>query len=202
MTTAIEPATIEQTAFARLEKEKRLGNAVQKGPTHKPGRFGFRGDLGLKFAQAVADEARPPELLAEQVMAAAQAGETTFSFIAAYLHSFEYLALFAEVMGDTLSPRGKYFLFCNNVDLSTRYQVPIGNVTFYVLPIFDASVYNETLELLYLEKNDLKKLDTSGKLDAIVDKAIRFNESFPEITYEQGLKLMGPVADRSANRPV
>jgi len=202
MTTTMEQTTIEQTAFARLDKENRLGNAVQKGPTHKPGRFGFRGDLGLKFARAVADEARPPELLAEQVIAAAQAGEKSFTFIAAYLHSFEYLSVFAEVMADTLSPEGKYFLFCNNVDLSTKYQVPIGNVTFYVLPIFDASVYNETLELLYLEKNALKKLDTSGKLDAIVDKAVTFKESFPKITYEQGLKLMGPVADRSANRPV
>ena len=194
--------TIEQTAFARLEAEKRLGNAVQKGPTHKPGRFGFRGDIAIKFAAQFADEARPPELIAEQVIASAQAGEKAFTFLACYLHSFEYLAGFAEVMGDTLSPEGKYFLFCNNIDLASRYQVPHGNVTFYVLPIFEASVYNETLELIYLEKNDLKKKDTSGKLDAIVDKAMTFKQTYQTITYEEGLKRMGPVADRSANRPV
>jgi hypothetical protein len=141
-------------------------------------------------------------VLAEQVMAVAHAGEIGFAFIAAYLHSFKHVAMFAEVMGDTLHAQGKYFLFCNNIDPSTRYQVPYGGVTFYVLPIFDASVYNETLELIHLEKNELKRLDTSGKLDAVVDRARTLNAKFPTITYEEGLELMGPEADRSANRPV
>jgi hypothetical protein len=73
---------------------------------------------------------------------------------------------------------------------------------FYVLPIDEATVYNELLELLYLEKGDLKKLDTAGKTDAVADAALKFDVTFDVITYEEGLKLMGPVRNPNENRPV
>jgi hypothetical protein len=193
---------IEQTAFARLEAEGRLLTPVLKAPTKKPGRFGFRGELAIKFAPKIADEARPPELTADQILAIAEAGEKTIPFLAAYLLSFEYLQPWAEVLGDTLSPSGKYFMYCNNIDLLSKYQVPIGDVTFYVLPIDEATVYNELLELLYLEKNNLKKLDTAGKLDAVADAALGYSEKFEVISFEEGLKRMGPVRNPNENRPV
>jgi hypothetical protein len=196
------PAPIMNTALGRLEAEGRLLNSVLKGPTKKPGRVGFRGDVALKFAAKMADEARPPEISSDQIIAAAQEGEPHIAFLAGFLLSFEYLKLLAEVLGDALSPQGKYFLYCDNIDLSKRYQLDYGGASFYVLPIDEATVYNEILELLYLEKNALKKLDTAGKVDAIVDKAMGYGESFPKISYEEGLKLMGPVRDLYANRPV
>jgi len=194
--------TIAQTALGRLEAEGRLLNSVLKGPTKKDGRIGFRGDIALKFQAKMADEARPPEISSDQVIAAAQEGESHIGFLAGFLLSFEYLQLLAEVLGDALSPKGKYFLFCDNIDISKRYQVEFGGASFYILPIDEATVYNETLELLYLEKNDLKKLDTAGKVDAIVNKAMGFNQSFPKITFEEGCKLMGPVRNIYENRPV
>jgi len=194
--------TIAHTALGRLDAEGRLLNSVLKGPTKKAGRIGFRGDIALKFAAKFADEARPPEISSDQVIAAAQEGEPHICFLAGFLLSFEYLALLAEVLGDALSPQGKYFLFCDNMDVSKRYQVDFGGASFHILPIDEATVYNETLELLYLEKNDLKKLDTAGKVDAIVDKALGFSQSFPKISYEEGLKLMGPVRNLYENRPV
>ena len=106
------------------------------------------------------------------------------------------------MLGDALSPQGKYFLFCDNIDISKRYQVEYGGASFHVLPIDEATVYNETLALLYLEKNELKKLDTAGKVDAIVDRAAGFEQSFPKISFEEGCKLMGPVRNVYENRPV
>ena len=194
--------TIAQTALGRLDAGGRLLNSVLKGPTKKAGRIGFRGDIALKFQAKMADEARPPEISSDQVIAAAQEGDGHIGFLAGFLLSFEYLALLADVLGDALSPKGKYFLFCDNIDISRRYQVAYGGATFYILPIDEATVYNETLQLLYLEKNDLKKLDTAGKVDAIVDKAISFDQSFPTITFEEGCKLMGPVRNIYENRPV
>jgi hypothetical protein len=194
--------TIQQTGFARLENEGRLQNPVLKAPTRAQGRFGFRGDLALKFADKLADEARPPELAVQQVLAASHAGDKTIRFFAAYLLSFEHLKPVVEVLGETLSPDGKYFVFCNNIDLGTKYRVRMNGILFYVLPIDEATVYNEVLELLYIDRNDLKKLDTGGKLDAIVEKALQFSADYPEISYEEGLKRMGPVRDVRANRPV
>ncbi|MCK7499376.1 MAG: hypothetical protein MZW92_59765 [Comamonadaceae bacterium] len=194
--------SIQDTAFARLEAEGRLVNSVLKAPTHKAGRFGFRGDLALKFQAKLADEARPPEISCEQVIAAAQAGAPTIGFFCGFLLSFEYLKLVAEVIGEQLSPEGKYFLFCDNIDLSKRYQVEYGGASFYVLPIDEATVYNEMLELLYLEKTELKRLDTAGKTDAVTERALAFQDSFPKISYEEGLALMGPVRNPYENRPV
>ena len=194
--------TIDQTALGRLEAEGRLLNSVLKGPTRKAGRIGFRGDIALKFAAKRADEARPPEISTDQVIAAAHEGESHLAFMSAFLLSFEHLQLLAEVLGDVLSPKGKYFLFCDNIDISKRYQVDFGGASFYILPIDEATVYNETLELLYLEKTELKRLDTAGKVDAIADKAAGFSQTFAKITFEEGLALMGPVRNLYENRPV
>jgi hypothetical protein len=194
--------TLDTTAFARLEAEGRLLSPVLKGPTTRPGRFGFRGELALRFSQKIADEARPPELKVDQVLAAADNDSPTLDFFAAYLLSFEYIKPLVEALGDTLSPSGKYFLFCNNIDLLKKFRVPYGDVTFFVLPIDEAGVYAEILELLYIEKNDLKKLNTAGKHDAIVDKALKFEANYPILSYEDGLKQMGPVRNPNENRPV
>ena len=202
MTATLERKEIDDTAFARLETEGRLLNPLHKALTAKPGRVGFRGELALRFAPKLADEARPPELLCGQVMSFANVGEKHLPFFAGYLLSFEYLKDVAEVLGDTLSAGGKYFLFCNNIDLSKKYQVPYKGAMFYVLPIDESTVYNELLSLFYLEKNDLKKKDTAGKLDAVADAALKFDVTFDTITYAEGLALMGPVRNPNENRPV
>lgn len=193
---------ITDTAFARLAAEGRLLNSVLKAPTKKAGRFGFRGDLALKFPAKLADEARPPEITSDQVIATAIAGQPHIEFMTGFLLSFEYLKLVAEVLGDALSPQGKYIFFVDNIDISKKYVCEFGGATFYILPIDEATVYNEVLELLYLEKGDLKKLDTAGKTDAIANKAASFSASYPKISYEEGLALMGPVRNMYENRPV
>ena len=200
-TTVAEPG-LATTAFARLEAEGRLLNPVLKAPTKKPGRFGFRGELALRFGEKFADEARPPELTCDQVISVAQVGNPKLPFFAGYLLNFAHLKDVAEVLGDTLSAGGKYFLFCNNIDLSKKYQVAMSGALFYVLPIDESTVYNELLELLYLEKTELKKLDTAGKTDRVADAALKFDVTFDTITYDEGLALMGPVRNPNENRPV
>jgi hypothetical protein len=202
MTTTLADTGLAATAFARLEAEGRLLNPVLKAATKRPGRFGFRGELALRFSVRLADEARPPELTCDQVIAAAQVGEPTLGFFAGYLLNFAHLKDVSEVLGDTLGATGKYFLFCNNIDLSKKYQVLYNGISFYVLPIEESTVYNELLDLLYLEKTELKKLDTAGKTDRVADAALKFKGSFEAISYEQGLALMGPVRNPNENRPV
>lgn len=202
MSTILAAPTLADTAFARLQTEGRLLNPVLKAATHKAGRFGFRGELALRFAARMADEARPPELTCDQVIAAAEVGNAKLPFFAGYLLSFEHLKDVAEVLGDTLKPGGKYFLFCNNIDLGKQYQVALNGALFYVLPIDESTVYNELLDLLYLEKNELKKLDTAAKTDRVTDAALEFDVTFDTITYAEGLALMGPVRNPNENRPV
>lgn len=198
----IELTAIEQSAFARLEQEKRLQNPVFRGEINDKGRFGFRGEIAIKFSPSIADEARPPETVAQQVITGAEPGQDKINFLACYLLSFGYLPDLVNVLGDTLTPDGKYFMFCNNIDLRKRYQVTINGIPFYILPIDEATVYNELLELLYLERGDLKKLDTAQKIDRVMDTALKFDAKFPEISLEDCLAGMGPVRNPNENRPV
>lgn len=197
-----ENAAIEATALGRLAAEGRLLNAVLKAPTTKPGRFGFRGDIALKFQVSVADEKRPPEFSMEQVLTVVDDGKASMPFLSGYLHNFAYLKDLAEVLGDLLAPGGKYILYCNNIDLLAKYRVTVDGKLFYVLPIDESTVWKEILELVDIDKNDIKKLNTQAKLDAVVERALDFTADYPEITYEEGLKLMGPVRNRNENRPV
>jgi hypothetical protein len=194
--------TISATPLASLDAEGRLVNAVFKGPLSAPGRMGFRGELALKFKPKTEKEARPPDLVCQQVLATADAEAPTLPFFAGYLLSFADLKSLAEVLEKLVSPSGKYFVYCNNIDLGTRYQVSYGGVTWYVLPIDEATVYNEMLELLHIDKNDLKKLDGGGKLEAVAKSAAKYAGKFPAMTYEEGLERMGPVRDPGENRPV
>ncbi|MGD9657662.1 MAG: hypothetical protein AB7U61_08495 [Methylocystis sp.] len=193
---------IEKTALARLEREGRLLNAVLKGPTSKPGRFGFRGDIALKFQAQVADEKRPPDFCVEQVLTFAQENEPTIPILAGYLHNFAYLETAVEVLGDLLSPDGVYFMFCNNIDLLSKFRVKIGDITFNVLPCDESTVWKEMMDLCSVDKNDIKKLDTAGKTDYLLDTALKFNDAFEIIAYQQGVERMEPVKNRNENRPV
>jgi hypothetical protein len=193
--------TITETPLAKLDVEKRLMSPVFKGATAKPGDFGFRGAIALKFAQQFSDEARPPEIKFDQVMTLVKADDPTIPFLAGVALSLEHLKLLCEVLGEKLSPTGKYFFFAGNLDISQRYQIAYGGATFWILPLDEATVYNELLELFGIERNDLKKLDTAGKLSAVAEAASQFNQKFPEISFEEGLKIMGPIKVPE-NRPV
>lgn len=192
--------TIDQTALGSLDAEGRLQSPVFKGAM-KDDYFGFRGMIALKFAQQLSDEARPPEMKFDQVMSVAKAGEATIPFLAGVALSLEHLKTLCEVFGDKLAPDGKYFFFAGNLDISKRYQIAYGGTKFWVLPLDEATVYNELLDLFHIEKNDLKKLDTAGKIAAVAQAAAKYTEAFPEISFEEGLKIMGPIRIPD-NRPV
>jgi hypothetical protein len=192
---------ISATPFAALEAAGRLLSPVFKGPTGRPGRFGFRGEIALKFQATLENEKRPPEIKFDQVMAVSDDAAGGFPFLAGVAPSLEHLKLLCEVLGDTLLPNGKYFFFATNLDISKRFQITYGGATFWVLPLDEATVYNEVLELLRRERSDLKKLDTAEKLNLIADAATNFTETFPVISFDEGLRIMGPLKVRE-NRPV
>lgn len=193
---------IEKTALGRLDREGRLLNAVLKAGTTKPGRFGFRGDIALKFQAQVADEKRPPDYSIEQVLTIAQEGEDTIPVLAGYLHSFAYLGDVAKVLDGALGPTGSYFMFCNNIDLLAKYRTRIGDITFRILPCDESTVWKEMMDLAGVDRNDVKKLDTAGKLDYLLDAAKDIDASYEEISFEEGLARMEPVKNRNENRPV
>ncbi len=94
-------------------------------------------------------------------------------------------------------------MFCNNIDLLAKYRTKLGDITFHVLPCDESTViWKEMMDLVGVNKNGLKKLDAGGRLDYLLDAARNVDASYDEISYEDGLKRMGPVKNRNENRPV
>ncbi len=200
--TTIDAVTLSGTAFGRLDTEHRLFNAVLKEPLPRPGTFGFRGDIALAFQDQVADEARPPAYSLEQVLAVADATTGKLPVVVGYLHNFAWLKDAEAVLGDFVEPAGAYVFFANNIDFLKKYRVPFAGATAYVLPLDESTVWKETLELVDIDKNDVKKLGGAQKLEFVLDKVAGFSANFAEITYEEGVASMEPVRNRNENRPV
>ncbi len=173
--------SIETTAFQRLEAEDRLVKPAHKGPTHTAGRFGFRGEIAI---------AQEPQVTLTAAFAAAEDGDKALSFLAGQLSSFKELPALVEALGDAIKPDGKYFIYISDVKRGDRYQVSFGDLSFYVLPYDDVSVYNELIDFLYLDKTKMKKFDTAAKIDAIADGAAKYGETFEMISYAEGLNRM------------
>ncbi|MTJ79491.1 MAG: hypothetical protein F8N37_00505 [Telmatospirillum sp.] len=194
--------TIDHTPLARLDHEGRLLNAVVKSPTGKPGRFGFRGDIALKFQPHVADEKRPPDYSIEQVLTIAEQSEDTLPILVGYLHSFSYLMTVSKVLSGLLRPDGTYIMYCNNIDLLAKYKVTLDDIPYQILPCDESTVWKELLELVGIDKNDIRKLDPAGKLDFVMDVAKTVKGDYPVLSFEDAVARMGPVKNRNENRPV
>lgn len=187
------------TVIEKLTQEKKLLSPVFSGKTGKPGVFGFRGNLVLKEAEKFADEARPPEIMADQVIMSTDSGE--IKFLGCHVDSLGHLSLIVEALRPYLDAKGKYFIFAGNIDISNRYFIELGGVGFHVLPLDEATVWNELLECLNLDRGDIKRLSSGEKIDAVADAASGFSGKFQNITYEEGLAVMGPIRIPE-NRPV
>jgi len=168
-------------AFQRLEAEGRLLKPALNGPTHVPGRFGFRGEIALST--------EPPVVL-EAAMATADGTESTLSFLAGSLTTYKQLPALIEALGANVGAAGKYFIYVADLDRSSSYQIDFNGVLFYVLPIDDTSVYNALIDFLYLDKNKMKKMDTAAKVDAIADGALKYTQAYEVISFEEGLKRL------------
>ncbi|HEX5357162.1 MAG TPA: hypothetical protein VFW93_13155 [Aquabacterium sp.] len=172
---------IESPAFQRLETEGRLLKPAHTGPTSVPGRFGFRGELALTT--------EPPVML-EQAFAASDNGEAALCFIAGALTTYKHLPALIEALGGTIKVGGKYFIYVSDLERASRYQIEFHGASFYILPIDDTSVYNELIDCLYLDKTRMKKMSTAEKLDALTDGALKYEQTYEVISYEEGLKRL------------
>jgi hypothetical protein len=201
--TTLESVRLEDTVLGTLDAQHRLCNAVLKEPLPRAGTFGFRGDIALAFQEQVADEARPPAYSIEQVLAVADVASGKIPVLVGYLHNFAWLKDLGEILADVLTPTGTYLFFVNNIDFLKKYTVTLpGGVIAKVLPLDESTVWKETLELTGIDKNDVKKMSGSQKLEYVLDAVAAEKMPFPELGYDEGVAIMEPVRNRNENRPV
>jgi hypothetical protein len=170
---------ITDTPFAKLESEGRLLKPTLKGDTHVEGRFGFRGDISYDG-----------DTILKEVFAVSESGKPAIGFMSGSIKEFETLPKLVESFGATLDGDGKYVVYVADIPRGSRWYIPIGPAKIFIIFVDDTSVYNELIDIFYVDKVKLKKFDTSAKLDALADVGLKYAaiSDYEEISYEEALK--------------
>jgi hypothetical protein len=171
---------ITDTPFAKLDAEGRLLKPILKADSHVEGRFGFCGDISYDN----------PETILKDVFTVAESGKPAIGFLAGSIKEYETLPKLVETFGDALDGEGKYLVYVADIPLGCRWYMPIGAAKIFVVSFDETSVYNELIDIFYVDKVKLKKYDTSAKLDALADVGLKYSSvsDYQAISYEEGLE--------------
>lgn len=171
------------------------------GATSTAGVSAYRGDLVLiqgSLREGSTSDRKPPELLLHQTSILADAEQ--FIFVNGLFTELQQVPTFIEKYADALSPKTVTLFFVENI--SKPLQVMLEGVTFNFLPYKDGMVWNETLDLLYIEKADLKGLSAEDKVVAAYDSAKSYKIKVDPISFDEALTHTFVVKKQAAVGPV
>lgn len=173
------------------------------GKTSTPGVSAFRGDLvliegALREGSNNIRDRKTPELVINQ--AAVLADSDKILFINGLFFELEHLPIFVEKYKDALTPNTVTLFYVE--DIATPMQIIIDGITFNLMPYKEGMIWNETLELLYIEKADLKGQSGEDKVVTMYEVAKDFKIKAEPITLEEGLAKTIEVKKEAAVGPV
>lgn len=149
---------------------------------------GYRGALIVEQGKQISpDRKLPPKIQARQVIMVCD--DEKMKFLTCELESFNDFAPMYEKYKEFFSPEGTYVLYVTDLEGNGTFEYDGITFTAYVLD--ESSVWNEILELLDLDKGDLKKLDAEEKIEAVYDEVVGSDVSDAKKTYEEMCELIG-----------
>jgi len=156
------------------------------GKTSEAGISAYRGDLVLiqgAFREGSTTDRKPPELLLKQT--AILADNDKFIFVSGLFDELAHVQTFLEKYKPVLSPETVALFFVENI--ASNMQVVLDGITFKFVPYKDGLVWNETMELLYIEKADLKGQSSEDKVVTVYEAAKGFSTKTDTIPFEEAL---------------
>ncbi|ACB93736.1 hypothetical protein [Beijerinckia indica] len=171
---------VKDTPYAKLDAEGRLLKPTLKGDTHVDGRFGFRGDISYD----------DPETILKEVFTVSEAGKPAIGFLSGSIKEFETLPKLVETFGPALDANSVNIIYVSDLPRGARFYFTLNGIKFFTIFIDDTSVYNELIDITYVDKVKLKKYDTAAKLDALADVGLKYDavSDYQEVTWEDALK--------------
>lgn len=171
------------------------------GATSDKNVWAYRGDLVLipgSLREGSETDRKPPELLLYQT--AILADSDKFIFVNGLFHELQHVAVFIEKYGHALTADTVTLFFVENI--AAKMQVVLNGVTFKFLPYKEGMVWNETLDVLYIEKADLKGQSAEDKVVTVYDAAKTFSTKTETIAFEDALSKTFTVEKDLAAGPV
>jgi hypothetical protein len=168
-------------------------NANFLGAASKGAGFAYRGDLVLEGDFGLpANERRPPRALLFQVVLFAS--ETQLQCVIGGSDHLAVTELFLKQYRADFAPDCRVLIFAR--DIPSPCIVNIEGLDVIVLPNEDTLLWNEALDVLYIEKDDLKRLSPEDRVRAVSDALSRFTPKFPRFDWA------GALAQRVEKKPL
>lgn len=171
------------------------------GATSTSGVTAYRGDLVLipgALREGSDSDRKPPELLMKQT--ALLADSERFIFVNGLFEELQHVAVFIEKYGNYVTPDTTALCFVENI--AEPMQVELLGCPFKFVPYKDGFVWNETLELLYIEKADLKGQSAEDKVVTAYEAAKSFKIKADPVSFEAALTKTIVVKKEAAVGPV
>lgn len=153
------------------------------------GLYGYRGAMIVEEGKALSpDRKLPPKIQAKQVIMVNE-GEK-INFFTCELESFNHFKPMFEKYKEFFTPEGKYVLYVTDLDGNGTFEY--DGIKFTAIMLDESSVWNEILDLVDLDKGDMKQLKKQEeKIEAVYDEAMDADIEEAAKTYEEMLELVG-----------
>jgi len=155
------------------------------GETSESGLFAFRGDLVLKEGplHEGSDKRKPPEvMLSECVMLA---DEEKIKFMSGSLDDVADLKLLIDKYAVDFSEDCKLLFFVINT--SKDMQVKMNDFIISLITLREGMAWNELMEVLYIEKSDLKGQSAADKVLTVYQAMSDYQAKSELVNFEEAL---------------
>ncbi len=171
------------------------------GATSQAGTIAFRGDLTLKkgeFREGSDVDRKPPEFVIQQAIIL-ESGEKLI-FVAGLILELSTLKIFLQEYKADLTTDTVFLFYVKNI--AENLKVECDGMTFQLIAYQEGMIWNELLELLYIEKGDLKGQSAEDKVVTVFDEAKSFDTKKEAISLDAALDKTIVVKKSSSVGPV
>lgn len=150
------------------------------------GLYGYRGSMIIEEGKQLSpDRKLPPKIQARQVIMINE-GEK-INFFSCELEQFAHFVPMFEKYKEFFSPDAKNILYVTDIDGNGTFEYE--GYKFTAINLYESSVWNELLELLELDKAELKKMKKQE------EKLSRLYEEVLEVDMEEAPKTFQEMCD-------
>jgi len=173
--------------FKSYEEQSLFINSNFMEKANADGTYAYRGELVLiegEVADAKGRKKPPHAVLRNAILLSV---DDKIQFVCGCLDQLALLEKLVEKYQGDFAADAKSLLFV--VNITKPMQVELGGITFVLIPLIEGIAWNELLDVLHLEKSDLKGTSAAQKVVIAYNEFCNYKAKSPVMTLEEGAAL-------------
>lgn len=157
----------------------------------------YRGDLVLELGgKTERGDLKPPAVVAKQSVLLIV--DDKIVLLAGGLDQLSDLAMVSEHYSADIAENCVSLFFVHNI--KEPMVIRLNNVSYILLPLDDGMIWNELLDVLCIEKGDIKSQSAEQKIVTLYKELTAYKHNYPELNYEEALNrtVVAKMAVRGA----